>query len=159
MIHDLYASPALLHSPTQLPPSSGACRLVRLLHPLLVSQVHKRTNPHFNRTRNCALSAYALSHGPAQHAITCPRHQSRLLISLALQALRHNQLSRNPEVNNPLLVLLTLAPTLRCESPPRLREPSLLSPLGFPSAKLFPCNGLIEPFIYPHTIMAPRVYI
>jgi len=32
--------------------ASGVCRLVRLLHPILVGRVHKRTNPHFNRTRN-----------------------------------------------------------------------------------------------------------
>jgi len=32
--------------------ASGVRRLVRLLHPSLVGRVHKRTNPHFNRTRN-----------------------------------------------------------------------------------------------------------
>jgi len=32
--------------------ASGVCRLVRLLHLILVGQVHKRTNPHYTRTRN-----------------------------------------------------------------------------------------------------------
>ena len=34
--------------------ASGVCRLVRLLHSILVGRVHKRTNPHYTRTRNCS---------------------------------------------------------------------------------------------------------